>query len=197
MPRPDTETLVDAVVRRVKLDGRASEPLRILDVCTGSGAIAVALASVLTKAQIVASDISEGAMAVARRNVEQLKLGERVECRVGDLFAAAAGEMFDIVTANPPYIPSGDLPKLDSNVRDYEPHLALDGGADGLDLHRRILDEAPAVLSEDGRLYAEMQFDQAESLRELAAAAGWRDVEVAVDLEGRDRVLTALRPSTP
>ena len=195
IPRPDTETLVDAVLRRIKLEGKSAEPLRIADLCTGSGAIAVALASQLPAATFVATDTSDAALSVAKRNVEQLGYGDRIDCRLGDLAEPLGSETFDLVTANPPYIPSADVDQLDRNVRDFEPRAALDGGADGFDLHRRLLAEAPAVLAADGRLYVEMQFDQGDRLKALATEASWRDVRVLADLEGRDRVLEATRPA--
>ena len=195
IPRPDTETLVESALRFVKLAGDTGtqQPLRGLDLCTGSGCVAAALAKNLPHAQLVAADVSAEAAAVATTNIDKLGLAERVDVRVGDLFAPVAGEPpFDLVTANPPYIPTGDLAALDRNVRDYEPRLALDGGADGLDLHRRILAEAPGHLSVGGRLLVEMQHDQGARLRGAAEAVGaYVDVQTLRDLEGRERVLYA------
>ncbi len=197
IPRPDTETLVDAVLRRLKLEGKSHEPLRVLDLFTGSGAIAVALAKHLPAAMFVATDISAEAATVAKNNADTLGVGARVDVRVGDLFEPVAGEMpFDVITANPPYVPSGDIARLDRNVRDYEPHLALDGGPDGLDAFHRLLREAPAHLTIGGRLYAEMQFDQAATLKGLAEASGaWVNVQVERDLAGHERALILTRPA--
>ena len=195
IPRPDTETLVEAVLRTAKLEGKTSEPLRLLDLCTGSGAIALALAKNLPAATVLASDVSPGAASVAKKNAEKLGLSERVSVAEGDLFDAAEGAApFDVVTCNPPYIPTKSLASLDANVRDHEPHLALDGGEDGLDLFRRLLAEAPAHLVDGGRLFAEMQFDQGPALRELAEASGaWTDVRIERDLAGHDRVIIATK----
>lgn len=199
IPRPDTETLVEAALRQMKLESRTREPLRALDLCTGSGAIAVALAKNLPAAQVIATDLSPDAAAVARQNVEKLSLGERVEVREGDLFAPVADEPpFDLIACNPPYIPAGDLAALDRNVRNYEPHLALDGGPDGLEVFRRLLADSPAKLVPEGRLYAEMQYDQGPALKELAEGnEAWDEVRIARDLEGRDRVLCLRRRAKP
>ena len=197
IPRPDTETLVETAVRHLKLatDTGTEQTLRVADLCTGSGAVAVAMARQLPNARVIAVDVSAEAAAVARRNVGALGLSGQVDVRVGDLFAPLAGERpFDVITANPPYIPTADLAKLDRNVRDYEPRLALDGGPDGLVFHRRLLAEAPAHLMPGGRLFIEMQFDQGPPLRELAeAAGGWADVQVLRDFAGHERVLLARR----
>ena len=197
IPRPDTETLVETAVRHLKLsaDTGVEQPVRVLDLCTGSGCVAVALAKQLPTANVVAADLSAEAAAVARENAAALGVADRVDVRVGDLFEPVAGELpFAVVTANPPYIPGGDIAKLDRNVRDYEPRLALDGGADGLDLHRRILAGAPGHLAAGGRLFVEMQFDQGPRLSELARASGdWSEVQTLRDFEGRERVLYARR----
>ena len=195
IPRPDTETLVESAVRHLKLaaDTGVAQPVRVLDLCTGSGCVALTLAKQLPTAQLVAVDLSDAALDVARANAAALGLNDRVDLRAGDLFEPVAGELpFAVVTANPPYIPSADVDTLDRNVRDYEPRLALDGGGDGFDVHRRILSGAPAHLIDGGRLFVEMQFDQGPRLTALAEASGdWADVQVLRDFEGRDRVLFA------
>src|SRR5690606_15802156 len=121
----------------------------------------------LPKATVVASDISDVAMKVAKRNFERLEMAERITLVQGDLFDAVGQlvdpQPFDIITANPPYIPSDVVPTLDANVRDYEPHLALDGGADGLDPHRKILERAHNHLRPGGLLYIEIAYDQGEA----------------------------------
>lgn len=197
IPRADTETLVEAVLRHLKLatDTGLEQTLRVADLCTGSGAIALALAKHLPNARVIATDVSEEAAEVARENARRLGLGDQVEVRVGELFAPLAGEApFHLITANPPYIPTGALARLDRNVREHEPRVALDGGADGLDLHRRLLAEAPSHLMPAGRLFVEMQFDQGPALRDLAEASGrWRDVQTLRDFAGHERVLFARR----
>ena len=199
IPRPDTETLVEAILRHLKLasDTGTEQTLRIADLCTGSGAIAVALAKHLPGARVLATDISEAAVEVARDNARRLGAAEQLDIRTGDLFQPLAGEApFDLITANPPYIPTGELARLDRNVRDYEPKNALDGGPDGLDFHRRLLAESPDHLRAGGRLFVEMQFDQGSVLRELAESTGnWHDVQVLRDFAGHERVLLARTPT--
>ncbi len=193
IPRPDTETLVDAPLRWLKADGRKALPLRVLDVCTGSGCVGLALAKQLPAASVIATDLSAAAAKVATENAELLKLDDRVEVRVGDLFEPVSDEAkFDVIVSNPPYIPSKQIVLLDSNVRDYEPMTALDGGDDGLDFHRRLLAEAAKHLVDDGRLYLEMQYDQGPALIGLAKQHDWQS-RVLPDLAGKDRVLEAWR----
>lgn len=195
IPRPDTETLVETALHHLRLssDTGLEQPLRIADLCTGSGCIGLALAKQLPGASVVATELSDEAAEVARDNAELLGLSDRFEVRFGDLAEPLAGEPpFDLIVSNPPYIPTGDMAGLDRNVRDYEPHLALDGGDDGLDLIRRILRDVPRHLVPGGRLYLEMQFDQGPAASKLASEQGdWTDVQVLRDLGGRERVLTA------
>lgn len=197
IPRPDSETLVENALRHLKLaaDTGPAESLRVLDLCTGSGCVALALARHLPQARVIAVDISEDAAAVASENAVSLELKDRVEVRRGDLFDAVKGEApFDVITANPPYIPTGEIETLDRNVRDYEPHLALDGGADGLAVVRRILAGAHDRLRPGGRLYIELQFDQGPAALEIAGASGpWETVSILRDLGGHERALYARR----
>jgi release factor glutamine methyltransferase len=135
---------------------------------------------------------------VARRNIEKLGLTGRVTIEEGDLFDPLTRivdpQPFDLIVSNPPYIPSGDIASLDRSVRDYEPHLALDGGADGLEVVRRILAEAPARLNANGRVFVEIQFDQGPAVRKLAEGnEGLCEVQVLKDHAGHDRVVTAKR----
>jgi release factor glutamine methyltransferase len=194
IPRPDTETLVESVIGYARSTPGLETP-RILDLCTGSGCIAAALAKSLPAAVIVAADKSDRAAAVAGRNLERLGLADRVTVAVGDLFGSLADLVdvrpFDIITANPPYIPTNQIADLDRNVKDYEPLEALDGGIDGLTLHHRILREGLDRLTPGGRMYLEIQFDQADAAREAAAAVpGYDDVRILKDYGGNDRVLT-------
>lgn len=184
VPRPDTETVIE-VVRGVRADRDA--PCRILDLCTGSGAIAVALAKELPGARVLATDVSIDAVAVAKTNVKRNGMEERVEVRVGDLFAPVAGERFDVIVSNPPYIASAVLPTLQAEVQ-REPKLALDGGADGLDFYRRICGNAREYLATGGMLVVEHGFDQAAPVRELFERAGFTDVVNVHDLGKNPRV---------
>lgn len=194
IPRPETETLVEHVLQAQRnLPGL--EAPRVLDLCTGSGCIAAAVAKNLKNAIVVATELSHGAAEVARRNVERLGLADRVTVLEGDLFAPLEqlvdSHPFDIITANPPYIPTAEIPKLDKNVRDYEPARALDGGADGLDFVRRILAEGPGRMSAAGRMYIEIAFDQGAAALALAEASeAVEGAKVLKDYGGRDRVLS-------
>lgn len=197
IPRPDTETLVENVLQTVRHQPGLEAP-RVIDLCTGSGCIAAAVAQHLKSATVVATDLSEAAVAVARRNFDRLGLADRVVVEQGDLFAPLARMVdvrpFHLVLANPPYIRSEEVSKLDRSVREYEPSQALDGGADGLHLHRRILAEAPGRLVPGGRVFLEIAFDQGELAREVAKGyPAFENIRVLKDFGGRDRVLTAQR----
>ena len=178
IPRFDTETLCQQALDR--LQGRE----RVLDLCTGSGALAVAIAHERPHARVFAGDVSETALALARENAA--RVGVSVDCRLGDLFAPFAGERFDMIVSNPPYIPSADLPGLMPEVR-REPALALDGGLDGLDFYRRIIDEAPGYLNPGGWLLLEAGSDQIPAVLALMAA-DFERTEAYDDLNGLPRV---------
>ncbi|HET9764169.1 MAG TPA: peptide chain release factor N(5)-glutamine methyltransferase [Casimicrobiaceae bacterium] len=192
-PRPETELLVETALgfaRRYRVKDRR---LRILDVGTGSGAIAVALAEEIPAAEVWASDISSDALEVARNNARRHNVEQKIRFLAGDLFAPVA-EMaggFDLIVSNPPYIRSGELATLPRDVRDYEPRLALDGGADGLDFYRRIAREAPRYLSAGGFLAVEIGAGMGEEVARLFAAAGFSSVRVDKDLAGSERVVSA------
>lgn len=195
IPRPDTETVVENVAQLARATPGFEAP-RVLDLCTGSGAIALAVASRLKSATVVATDVSEKALAVATKNAESLKLAERVVFLEGDLYEALAGTPealpFDLILGNPPYIPSGDVDGLERSVKDFEPRLALDGGPDGMDFHRRILAGLETRLRPGGRVYLEMQFDQGPALLEMAGGMGHlEEARILKDAAGHERVLTA------
>jgi release factor glutamine methyltransferase len=185
VPRPDTETLVEAALALV------GETPRIVDVGTGSGAIALALKAARPGAEVLAVDRSPEAAAVARGNAERLALA--VEVLVGDLLAPVAGP-FDLIVSNPPYIPSGEIPSLAPEVQ-REPRLALDGGPDGLEVIRRLIADAPRLLAPLGALAMEVGAGQAPSVLALLARAGFASPSTARDLAGIDRVVTARRPA--
>ncbi|MDR3216052.1 MAG: peptide chain release factor N(5)-glutamine methyltransferase [Clostridiaceae bacterium] len=183
IPRPETELLAERAVQIINSRGDGA---RLLDICTGSGAIAIAAAK-NTSAEVVASDISEVALAVARANA--LSVGARVKFIKADLFGGIEGG-FDVITANPPYIPSADIEGLDKNVKDFEPRIALDGGADGLDFVRRIAATAGALLNSDGTLLVEVGVRQAAAAAETLLANGF-STETVKDYSGIERFLVA------
>lgn len=197
IPRPDTETLVENVLQLCRNQSGLEAP-RVLDLCTGSGCIAAAIAYHLKSAVVTATDISPAAVAVARQNMERLGLAGRVLVEEGDLFEPlkrmADVQPFNLIVANPPYIATGDLRTLDRSVRDYEPIGALDGGPDGLALHRRILADAAPRLLPGGRVFLEIAFDQGELAAQVASQyESFEDVRILKDYGGRDRVLTVTK----
>jgi release factor glutamine methyltransferase len=191
VPRPDSETLVEVALERTR--GRSMRG-QALDLCTGSGCIAVAFARQRPTWSVTASDVSEEALAVARDNAHRTGAIRNVRLVAGSLFAPVSGLRFDLVTANPPYIPAGDIAGLPVDVRDFEPRLALDGGADGLDLVRDIVRQAPAHLTPGGLLALEIAFDQGPRTAELLRGRGFQEVAIAKDLGGRDRVVSGYGP---
>lgn len=186
IPRPETEELVARVIRDHR--GRAAS---ILDLGTGSGAIACALADALPDARIVATDIDRDALAVAEENVTAFALADRVALVEGDLFdAVEKSSRFDAIVANLPYVGESDGDLLEPGVRDFEPPHALFAGADGLDVYRRMLPAAPPFLAEDGRLYMECGPRNAIELAALAKRAfPAKDVAIVNDLAGRERLV--------
>jgi release factor glutamine methyltransferase len=192
VPRPDTETLVEAALDRTR---HVSLSARVLDLCTGSGCVAISLARERPTTRVVGSDISPEALEVARENA--LRLGAvNAAFVVSDLFAAFEGggepARFDVVTANPPYIPTGELPELAPDVRDYEPHLALTPGADGLALVRRIVLEARRFLAPGGLLAIEVGAGQAPEAVACFEDAGFDEVGTRRDLGGHERVVAGV-----
>ena len=190
VPRPDTETLIE-VARSLRADRAA--PCRVLDLCTGSGAIAIALATELPGATIVATDVSIDAVAIAKKNAERNGVADRVDVRVGDLFAPVAGERFDSIVANPPYIASAVIPTLSAEVR-REPVLALDGGPDGLAFYDRICSIAREYLVPGGALVVEHGFDQADAVRARFERAGFTDIVLTHDLGKNPRITHGVVP---
>ncbi|MGL4552810.1 MAG: peptide chain release factor N(5)-glutamine methyltransferase [Gemmataceae bacterium] len=185
VPRPDSEWLVTEAEALIK-------PLptpAVLDLGTGSGCLAVAIAVRVKSAAVTAVDISPEAAAVAARNAEKHKVADRVRVLAGDLFGPVAGEAFDVIVSNPPYVPSADIARLDPGVRDHEPRLALDGGADGFAVIDRLLAGGAAALKPGGAMLIEIGFDQAEEARRRFAAAGWTIDREVKDGGGHVRVL--------
>jgi len=197
IPRPDTETLVENVLQTVRHQS-GLETARVLDLCTGSGCIAAAIAKNLKAVRVLAIDISEAAVAVSKKNIEQLGLADRVIVEQGDLFEPLSRVVdprpFDLIVANPPYIPTNQIETLDKSVKDFEPVSALDGGIDGLIIHRRILQRAADHLTAAGRVFLEIAFDQGPAMREIATAHElFDDVRILKDYGGNDRVITMKR----
>ena len=188
-PRPETEHLVDAILEWVRERPKAA-PMRLLDLGTGSGAIAITLAHLLPDLAGLAVDIAPDAVAMARRNATAHGVADRLEIRESDLFSAVTGP-FEIIVSNPPYIPHADLADLMPEVRKHDPAVALDGGADGLDFYRRILSEAPAYLAAEGMIALEIGIGQAAEVAALMTGAGFPSPRVIHDYAGIARVLTA------
>jgi release factor glutamine methyltransferase len=191
IPRPETEVLAGEVLDALK---GVTAP-RVADVCTGSGCIALSIAQEHPGATVVATDLSETAVEVAQANANRLGLAERVTVLAGDLLGPVPEELrghLDAVVSNPPYIPSADIPGLAEEVVGYEPHLALDGGEDGLAIYRRILSDSREWLRAGGLLAVELDERTVESAAK-EAQEWYEEVRVVTDLAGRDRVLLARR----
>ncbi len=185
IPRPETETLVELVVDRV----RAGDLAQVADVGVGCGAIAVALAVNLSEAEIIAIDISPRALALARRNAERHGLAQRIRFHQGDLLKPLDAAV-DVIAANLPYVGTADFEAAPPEINEHEPRLGLDGGPDGLRLIERMLRDAPPHLKPGGALFAEISEQQGEAARTLAAAAfPQARIEVTQDLSRLDRVL--------
>lgn len=184
VPQPDTETLVEAAIERL----RGKKSPRVADICTGSGAIALALAHYLPESSIAATEISPEALSIAKENAESLDLSERVVFCEGDLLAPLSGETFDAIVSNPPYIPSAEIAGLPREVR-AEPKIALDGGADGLDFYRRLVHESAALLKDGGFLAVECGDTQAGAVAEMAVTGGFGRTEIVHDLADKERVV--------
>lgn len=195
IPRADTECLVDLVLEDyadlAKQAGSSS--LNILDLCTGSGCIGISVAKHLPYQELLLVDLSEKALAVAKKNAEK-HLGENVTLLQSDLLTGVQGKKFSLLLSNPPYIVSRVIPGLEREVSEYEPKMALDGGEDGLVFYRRIAKEAKAVLLPGARLYLEIGYDQGESVKDIFQKEGYEAVEVFPDLSGNPRVLRGIFP---
>ena len=220
IPRADTECLVDLVLEdyadlakqagKTYAEKRNSEhvsnkhednveneanssSLKILDLCTGSGCIGISVAKHLPYQELLLVDLSEKALAVAKKNAEK-HLGENVTLLQSDLLTGVQGKKFSLLLSNPPYIVSRVIPGLDREVSEYEPKMALDGGEDGLVFYRRIAKEAKAVLLPGARLYLEIGYDQGESVKDIFQKEGYEAMEVFPDLSGNPRVLRGIFP---
>lgn len=198
IPRPETEVLVDVALEALDAAaaGRAST---VVDLCTGAGAVALSVAHERPEARVYATDLDPSAVHLARENARRSRLEERVSVLLGDLFEPLPEELLgriDLVAANPPYIPTGDMPGLPEEVAGFEPSLALDGGADGLDVARRVMAAAARWLRPGGTLAMELDETRAaDADREMRA--WYEGVGTVCDLAGRDRVVAGRTPSGP
>jgi len=193
VPRPDTEVLVDVALSRTSerdMYGRA------LDLCTGSGCVALALGLRRKTWKIVGTDISEDALEVARTNAVRLGVAHNVHFAQGDLYQpVGASQRFELIVSNPPYIPSAEIAELMPEVRDFEPRLALEGGADGYRVLARVVADAARHLTPGGVLCCELGAGQSDRVAELFEAAGFADVRRNKDLGGHERVVSGLQPA--
>jgi release factor glutamine methyltransferase len=194
IPRPETETLVEAVLDIVHQNGSVQAQPRILDLGTGSGAIAIALAQELPTARIFAMDLSMAALRLAQKNARRLQMEQRLCFICSNMFAGLSrvAELFDVVVTNPPYVSHLEFPHLPREVRDYEPRHALDGGPDGLAIITPIIVEAPTVLRQGGFLVLEMGAGQMEMVSDLVTQTkSYKNYRILKDYSGIDRVLVA------
>lgn len=198
IPRPETEQLVEEAVKTVRRESlnvkptnNEQNPITIIDLCTGSGCIALALAREFPEAQVFGTDISQKALNYAKKNAAANNI-KNVTFKKGSLFGPVSKEMqFDLITANPPYIISGEIAALQREIKDWEPITALDGGADGLDFYRRIISGADKYLKPEGALIMELGYGQAAAVTEMASHNGFLNIEVINDFAGIGRIMNA------
>jgi release factor glutamine methyltransferase len=189
VPRPETELLAELGWQFL---GTCAAPATALDFGTGSGCIAIALAAKCPSAQITALDVSADALALARKNAQQNQVAARIQFHHGDGFAALPEPQdFDLIVSNPPYISTEEIATLQPEVRDFDPRLALDGGADGLDFYRQLAAHAKDFLKQNGRLMVEFGDGQADDLKKIFEAQKWIVESVREDYSQRQRILTA------
>lgn len=192
IPRQDTEDLVELVLKE-----HPEKEKRVLDMCTGSGCIAVSLAVLGGYRQVTAADVSDGALEVAKENARRLGVSDRVRCVAANMFdreeaiKGADGEGYDIIVSNPPYIPTDVITGLQPEVKDYEPRMALDGMRDGLCFYRILAEESRRFLRNGGSIYFEIGYDQGEAVSRLLCEAGYTDITVVKDTPGLDRIVKA------
>lgn len=197
IPRPETELLVERAIEFLRVH---SSPQIVCDLCTGGGCIAIAIAKNCPTARIIASDISDDALKVAAQNVQKHLLDKRVELLCGDLFepvtARLPGDRFDLIVCNPPYVSAAEYEALAKNVRDFEPRLALFAGPDGLDIFRRVIQEAGGFLKPGGALMLEIGFSQGRAIKELLEQTGtFAEIRFDKDLQNHDRIAIAKKMS--
>lgn len=193
IPRDDTMAVTDLAILHLR---QLPPPQRVLDLCTGSGCIGLAIANHVPSARVSLCDVSPAALRVARQNAAQQKLAGRVHCLLGDVRQSVPEfwGKFSLITANPPYVTRAEMAQLDPSVRDYEPHLALDGGADGLELYRMILRNFTAALQPGGYICLEFGMGQEHAVGELLRAHGYDTLRFVRDLRGVTRAVSARLP---
>lgn len=198
IPRPETELLVQRAIEflRTRFGAQA-----VCDLCTGSGCIAVAIAKNFSDARIFATDICDKALAVAEANIEKYQLKERITLLCGDLFEPLIRPLdvarFDLIVCNPPYVSSAEYEKLDKNVKDYEPRLALHAGEDGLDIYRRLAEKIDQFLKPNAALMLEIGYAQGPAVRELLEQTGaFGEIKIEKDLHNNDRIAIAEKVSS-
>ncbi|HWL09092.1 MAG TPA: peptide chain release factor N(5)-glutamine methyltransferase [Planctomicrobium sp.] len=191
IPRPDTEILVMAALDVLK---ELPEPATLLDLCTGSGCVPVAIAKNSPKVRVTAVEKNPQVAEVTQANIDRHQVGDRVTLLVGDLFEPVSSESrFDVITSNPPYVQQGEIAELAPDIRDHEPHLALDGGPDGLDVIRCLASQSPKFLKPGGWLMFELSPEQASAGMEILKQNGFNNVGVKNDLSGQARVVVGQR----
>ena len=192
IPRPDTETLVEEIIDLCK---DKSEKIDILDIGTGSGAITVSLAKYIENSKVMSFDISDIPLEVGKINAINNKVDNKIEFIKSDLFSAIQDKQkqFDVIVSNPPYIPKKDIETLHTQVKDYEPYNALEGGEDGLDFYRNITKESVKYLKQDGILAYEVGHDQAEDVSEIMKSYGYTKIYKKKDIQGIDRVVIGFK----
>jgi len=198
IPRPETELLVERAVEFLR--GR-SGPQFICDLCTGCGCIAVAIAKNFHNARIIAADISDAALETAACNLEKFQLQDQITLLSGDLFEPLLPQLdtgkFDLVVCNPPYVSADEYEKLDKNIKDYEPKLALFAGQDSLDIYRRIAEKVDAFLKAGAALMLEIGYNQGESVINILKATGiFANIKIEKDLQEHERIITAIKNSS-
>lgn len=192
IPRPDTETLVEEIIELCK---NKNEEINIVDIGTGSGAITVSLAKYIENSNITSLDISDIPLEVGKINAVNNGVGDRIEFLKSDVFTAIKNtkKKFDIIVSNPPYIPKKDIETLHTQVKDYEPYNALEGGEDGLDFYRQITEESVQYLKQGGILAYEVGHDQAEDVSKIMKHHGYDKIYTKKDIQGIDRVVIGFK----
>ena len=188
IPRADTEVLAERGILRAKAAGEGG---RVLDLCAGSGCVGLAIAAHVPECRVVLGELSEGALRVCKQNVRRNNLNARVTCLSVDALEPPTSALwdFDVVVCNPPYIPSGDIAGLDVSVKDYEPHMALDGGPDGLEFYRFIASKWKSAIRLGGALLFEVGIGQAPDVEEILAQNGFEQIQTTADTQGIWRVV--------